>query len=142
MIDVARIAVGDELALWEREGTFQHWNRFAAVNYEFGDHHMDDEVGRHEGFDGAFMMAPLQHAFLHALLREWMEGQGRIVSVKMRLRSPLLRGRTLRASGTVIAVRHQEDEVFVDLDLDEVDDAGTAIGPGSATVAFPAPATT
>jgi acyl dehydratase len=137
-IDVRSLAVGDEIPVWEREGTLHHWNRFAAVNDEFADHHMDDDAGRHEGFEGAFIMAPLSHAYLHAMLRQWMGDDGRIVSIEMRLRSPLLRGRTLRAGGTVTGVRSEGEELFVDLDVWEVDDQGTRLGQGPATVAFSA----
>jgi acyl dehydratase len=137
-VDVSELRVGDEIPLWVREGTLDHWNRFAAVNDEYAGHHMDDEVGRFEGFSGAFIMAPLSHAYLHAMLREWIGEEGRIVSVAMRLRSPLFRGRTLTASGTVTAVRREGDEVFVDLDVAEDDDEGTRLAPGTATVAFPA----
>ena len=137
-IDVGSLAAGDEITVWERQGTLHHWNRFAAINDEFADHHMDDEAGRHEGFEGAFIMAPLSHAYLHAMLREWMGDDGRIVSIEMRLRSPLLRGRTLRAGGTVTGIRREDGEVFVDLDVWEVDDQETRLGAGPATVAFPA----
>jgi hypothetical protein len=142
MTDVATLAVGDELPVFERAGSLHHWNRFAAVNDQFADHHMDDEAARSEGFDAAFIMAPLEHAFLHALLRDWMGEEGRIVCCDIRLRSPLLRGRVLSASGRVTEIRHEGDEVFVDLDVWELDDQGTRLVPGTATVAFPAPAGT
>jgi len=137
MIDVSSVAVGDELPAFERQGTLHHWNRFAAVNDEFADHHMDDEAGRSEGFPASFIMAPLEHAYLHAMLRAWMGDEGRIVALDIRLRSPLLRGRTLTAGGRVTALRHDGDYVVVDLEVWEVDDQGTRLAPGSATVAIP-----
>ncbi len=137
-LDPTTLQAGDQIPVWERAGTFDHWNRFAAVNDEFAGHHMDDEVGRHEGFDAAFIMAPLSHAYLHAMLREWLDDQGRIVSIEMRLRSPLLRGRTLRAGGQVTAVRHEAGEIVVDLDVWEADDQDVRLSAGPATVAFPA----
>jgi hypothetical protein len=137
MIDSDSVAVGDELPVFEREGTLHHWNRFAAVNDEFADHHMDDEAGRSEGFAASFIMAPLEHAYLHAMLRSWMGDEGRILALDIRLRSPLLRGRTLRAGGRVTAVRSVGDETVVDLDVWEVDDRETRLAPGTATVAIP-----
>lgn len=137
MIDVRSIAVGDEVPHFERQGTLHHWNRFAAVNDEFADHHMDDEAGRSEGFASSFIMAPLEHAYLHAMLRDWMGEEGRIVALDIRLRSPLLRGRTLVAGGQVTAVRTEGQEVVVDLEVWEVDDRGTRLAPGAATVALP-----
>ena len=138
-IDVAAIEPGQSIPTWSRTGTFDHWNRYAAVSSEFAGHHMDDEVGRHEGFASAFIMAPFSHAYLHAMLREWLADEGRIVTVDMRLKNPLLRGRTLEAGGEVTAVRPVDDEVFVDLEIWQVDDEGTRLGSGTATVAFPAP---
>jgi len=138
MLDIRTIAPGTEIARWRREGTLDAWNRFAAVDGIFSGHHMDDEVGRHEGFPSAFISAPNAHAYLHAMLRSWLDGSGRIVIVDMRLRNPLLRGRTLEAGGRVTAVRQEEDEVLVDLDIWQVDDQGTQLGVGTATVALPA----
>ena len=138
-IDVNAIEAGLRIPLWTREGTFYHWNRFHAVNADFAGHHMDDEVGRHEGFASAFISAPFSHAYLHAMLREWLADEGRIVTVDMRLKNPLLRGRTLEAGGEVSAVRTVDDEVFVDLEIWQIDDEGTRLGSGTATVAFPAP---
>ena len=137
-VDTAALAVGQEIPVWEREGSLEHWNRFAAVNYEFAGHHMDDAIGQLEGFSGAFIMAPFSHAYLHGLLRQWMGDEGRIVTVDMRLKNPLFRGRTLSAGGTITAVREEEGEVVVDLDVWQVDDQGTQLGQGTATVAFDA----
>jgi hypothetical protein len=138
MIDVNSIGPGYELPTFSREGTFHHWNRYASVNDQFADHHMDDEVGRKEGFPASFVMAPLEHAYFHAMLRDWIGDEGRIVQVNIRLRNPLVRGRVLTASGTVSAVRREKDEIFVDLDILAVDDQGARLAPGTAVVAFPA----
>jgi len=138
VIEPSSISVGDELPVFEREGSLHHWNRFAAVNDEFADHHMDDEAGRSEGFEASFIMEPLEHAYLHAMLRAWIGEEGRIVRCDIRLRSPLLRGRVLTAGGHVTAVQPGDDEVVVELEIWEVDDQGTRLVPGTATVALPA----
>ena len=39
------------------------------------------------------------------MFREWLSDEGRIVTVDMRLKNPLLRGRTLEAGGEVTARR-------------------------------------
>jgi acyl dehydratase len=136
-LQIENIAPGFQIPRWTREGTLDAWNRFAAVDGVFSGHHMDDEVGQHEGFSSAFISAPNTHAYLHAMLRSWLEGEGRIVSVDMRLKNPLLRGRTLEAGGEVTAVHEEGDETFVDLDIWQVDDQGTQLGVGTATVAVP-----
>jgi hypothetical protein len=129
---------GYELPTWVRAGTLHHWNRYAAVNDEFADHHMADEGGQHEGFPAAFIMGPLEHDYLHAMLRSAIGDEGRIVKVDMRLRNPLLRGRTLTAGGAVTALRPEGSEVHVDIDVWERDDEGLRLTSGTATVAFEA----
>jgi hypothetical protein len=134
MMEFIEIVPGYRLPPFEREGTLHHWNRFAAVNSEFADHHMDDQVGRDEGFAGAFIMAPLEHAYFHSLLREWIGDSGWILRVDIRLRNPLCRGRILTATAEVTAVRHEDTGVIVDLDLLAEDDQGLRLAPGGATV--------
>jgi hypothetical protein len=136
VIDIDAIAVGDALPTFSREGTLHHWNRFASVNDEFADHHMDDEVGRAEGFAASFIMAPLEHAYLHNMLRDWLGDQGWIVRVDIKLRNPLIRGRTLTAGGEVTGVRREGEKLLVDLDVWEVDDQDVRLVPGTATVCF------
>ncbi len=142
MIDVAALAPGSAIPAFSRRGSFQAWTRFAAVNYEIADHHMDDEVARHEGFPSAFAMAPLTFSYVQAMLRDWVGDQGRIVSVAIRLRAPFLRGRLLTATGVVTALRPHGDELLVDADVWADDDEGTRLVVGTATVALAAPPST
>jgi len=137
-LDIDSLAEGLELPTFQREGDLLQWVRYAAVNpVHIVGHHFDDEVARREGFDSAFIMAPLEHAYVHAMLREWMGRQGRVLSANIRLRRPLLRGRSLTAGGTVTAVRRDESGVIVELTTWEKDDLGELLAPGTATVLFP-----
>ena len=134
MIDITTLSVGDALPPFVRAGTIEHWNRFAAANYEFAAHHWDDAVAAEEGFPTPFAMAPLQHAFCYATLRNWLGDQGRVVEVNIRLRSPFLKGRTLTVNGEVTAVKGDDGETLIDLDITETDDQGTLIATVAATV--------
>jgi len=60
MMSIDKLVVGEHLPVFEREGTVEHWNRFAAVNDEFAPHHWDYAVAEGEGFPAPFAMAPLQ----------------------------------------------------------------------------------
>ena len=143
-LDIESIVEGLELPVFTREGTLLHWVHYAAVNpAHIVGHHLDDEVGRREGFAAAFIMAPLEHAYLHAMLRQWMEGRGRVLRLDIRLRRPLLRGRWLTAGGTVTEVRRDvaADRMLVQLDVWETDDLGELLAPGTADVSFPISAT-
>lgn len=137
-LDTDSIVEGQELPVFERQGTLLHWVRYAAVNpVHIVGHHLDDDVARQEGFEAAFIMAPLEHAYLHAMLRQWMDGRGRVLSLNMRLRRPLLRGRTLTAGGKVTQLRRESGRLLVHLDVWETDDLGELLAPGTAEVAFP-----
>jgi acyl dehydratase len=131
------VEVGQELPRFERMSGFQAWNRYAAVNEEFVPIHMDDEAGRNAGNPAAFAMGNLQVAYLHALLRQWIGDDGRIVSVACQLRAPNLRGQLTIAHGRVTAVREEHEETLVDLEVWTETAEGTVLAPGTATVGLP-----
>jgi acyl dehydratase len=134
-IDI-EVRVGDELPPFVREGSVAHWNRFAAVNCEFAPHHWDYDVAKNEGFTAPFAMAPLQLAFFHAMLRDWMGDSGRIVSVSAKLRGPFFKDQTLTAAATVTALQPQGGETYVDLALTQIDQTGRSIAVGTAQLAL------
>jgi acyl dehydratase len=131
------VEVGQELPTFERRSSFHAWNRYAAVNEEFVPIHMDDEAGRRAGNPGAFGMGNLQVAYLHAMLRQWIGDDGRIVSVACQMRAPNLRDHANIAGGRVMAVRHEDGETLVDLEVWTRTEEGTVLAPGTATVALP-----
>jgi acyl dehydratase len=137
LMEPRSLNVGDTLPSFSREGTVHHWNRFAAVNDEFAAHHWDDDVARHEGFPAPFAMAPLLHAYLHAMLRGWAGPAARIAAVGIRLRSPFLKGHTMTAGGTVTAVHEESGEIVAELELWMDDDTGARLSTGTASVALP-----
>ena len=137
-LDPATIAVGDELPTFTRKGTLHAFNRYAAVNYEFVDIHMSDESGQAAGYERAFGMGNLQWAYFHAMLRDWMGEDGRVVKMACQFRSPSLRDLVVTAHGRVTAVRREGGEVLVDLDIWTDNDRGAIQAPGTATVALPA----
>jgi hypothetical protein len=132
------VKVGDEIPPLTRRGDYQHWHRYAAVNYEFAGHHMDDSVGRHEGFEGAIGMGPFIHSLMHVMLRDWMgEEVGRLVKVGMQSRRPWIRGRTLTEGGKVTAIREDAGELFITLEVWGDDDRGDRLAVGEAEIAVP-----
>ena len=132
------VEVGMEIPTFERMSSLHAWNRYAAVNEEFVPIHMDDEAGRKAGNEGAFGMGNLQLSYLHAVLRQWIGDDGRIVSVSVQFRAPNLRGLRTIAGGRVTAVREEAGETFVDLEVWTKTEEGTVMAPGTATVALPA----
>jgi hypothetical protein len=127
--------VGDELPSFKREAGFHAWNRFAAVNEEFVDIHMDDDAGRAAGFRSAFGMGALQWAYLHCLLRQWLgTSGGRIVHVQCQFRGASEKGSTVTAKGVVTAVRDEDDGRYIDVDVWTETDDGARLAPGHATI--------
>jgi len=135
-MSVSDLQVGQELPTFSRQTGFEAWNRFAAVNYEFVPIHMDDEAGRQAGHAGAIGMGRLQWAYLHTMLEEWLGERGRVVRVAAQFRSPNQKGMTLTAKGRITAVRQEDGETHVDLDVWIEADDGKMVAPGTATVAF------
>ena len=125
---------GDKVDMFSRKGTLQHWNRFAAVNDEFADHHMSDEGGQHEGFPAAFAMSPLEVSYLHNMLRDWLGSAGRIVSIEVRLKNVFLRGRTMTCHAEVSEIRDEDGGRLASLNVWEEDDRGTRLVAGEAQV--------
>jgi len=123
--------------VFQRATGLQNWNRYAAVNDEFVDIHMDDEAGRAAGFPTAFGMGNLQWSYLHSMLRSWIGEGGRIVHVQCQFRSPNIRNQVVTAHGKVTAIRDEGAETIVDLDVWTENDSGQPMAPGSATVAIP-----
>ncbi|OZC76326.1 hypothetical protein CH304_17430 [Rhodococcus sp. 15-649-1-2] len=128
------VSVGQSLPPFSRTTGLENWNRFAAVNYEFVDIHMDDEAGRAAGYDSAFGMGNLLWSYLHCMLRDWLGDHGRIVEVRCQFRGPNTKGMKLTAGGTVSAVRDEGARRVVDLEIWISDSDGTVLTPGAATV--------
>ena len=134
-----RAEVGVEIPAVVRPNQgMHHWNRYAAVNDEFIGIHMIDDDGVAAGYPSAFAMGNMSTSYLHIMLRNWIGESGRIVSLSMQFRAPVLKGYTVSARGVITGVRVEGNERFVDLDVWTENTEGLKIAPGSATVAIPA----
>jgi acyl dehydratase len=136
-VDRDTVSVGTELPPFVRTTGFHNWNRYAAVNDEFVDIHMDDEAGRAAGYSSAFGMGNLQWAYLHNMLREWIGEDGRIVHVACQFRGPNLKGMEVTARGQVTSIREADGETVVDLDVWTEGPDGDKVAVGQATVVWP-----
>jgi acyl dehydratase len=129
-------AVGDEIPPFTRATGLDIFNRYAAVNYEFVPIHMDDDEGRKAGYPRAFGMGNLSTAYLLNVLREWIGEEGTIRSLSIQFRRANLKDTTVTARGTVTAIRDEEGDRVIDLEVWTEDDEGR-LAPGSATVSVP-----
>jgi len=137
MIDQSALVAGYEVPPFRRTTGFHNWNRYAAVNSEFVDIHMDDSAGQAAGFPGAVGMGNLTLAWLHAMFREWLGAQGRLVSLSGQFRSPALKGDTITCSAVVTSVSATDDRTRVELDVAAKNERGETLLPGKATVVLP-----
>jgi len=132
------VEVGDELPAWSRETGLMNWNRFAAVNDEFYDVHMDDDAARAaENAQGAFGMGSLRFSYLHNLLRAWAGEEVEVRELGCRYRAVNQKGDVLTCTGRVTAKRVEDGAHLVELDLDVRNQDGASTTPAQAVVALP-----
>ena len=121
---------GAELPGLVRTTGFANWNRYAAVNDEFIDIHMDDDAARAVGMPAAFGMGNLRIAYLHNLVHDWIGDEGDLATFRCEFRGINLKGDTLTCHGTVSG----HDGRLVSLDLGVRNQDGVETTPASATV--------
>ncbi len=127
-------APGDELPPFVRTTGLANWNRFAAVNDEFIDIHMDDEAARAVGMPGVFGMGNLRISYLHNLLVDALGPRGDIVEFRCEFRGLNLKGDRLTCTGTVDDVREEGGGTLATVRLAVRNQDGVDTTPGTATV--------
>jgi len=127
--------VGVELAPFTRTGGLQAWNRYAGVNSEFVDIHMDDAAGQAAGLPGAVGMGNLLWAWMHCACDQWLGGSGHLAALECRFKQPALKGDVITCAGQVTAVETTADGgLTVSIDVWADNQNGIRIAPGRATV--------
>lgn len=131
------VKVGEMLPPFVRTTVLETWNRYAAVNDEFVDVHMDPDLARKRGDKDVLGMGNLRLSYLHNLLRSWAGDEGEIRRVTCQHRGINYRNDTLTCSGKVTGTRLVDGASLVDLELSVTNQAGEVIDVGEATVALP-----
>jgi acyl dehydratase len=126
----SEIAVGDVIPSFVRRTGLANWNRYAAVNDEFIDIHMEPEAARAVGMPDVFGMGNLRIAYLHNMLHDWLGTSGDIAAFRCEFRGLNFRGDTLTCTGMV----RDRSGTAVTLDLSVVNQDGVDTTPGSANV--------
>ena len=122
------------LPAYVRTTGFANWNRYAAVNDEFIDIHMDPDAARAVGMPDAFGMGNLRIAYLHNLLHGWLDGDGDVVEFRCEFRGLNFRGDTLTCHGTTTGERTVDGLRLVDVELGVTNQDGVETTPGAATI--------
>src|SRR5688500_14745945 len=111
-----------------------NWNRYAAVNDEFIDIHMDDDAAKAVGMPGVFGMGNLRIAYLHNLLSDWLGDAGDIVDFHCDFRGLNMKGDVLTCSATPTGDTELDGTRCSALELSVKNQDEVETCPGSATV--------
>ena len=130
------IRAGDEIPAIERTTLFAHWNRFAAVNDEFIDVHMEREAAVAAGQPDVFGMGNLRIAYAHNALHCWLAGAGDIAEFGCQFRALNMKGDALRTRAVIQGVETRNGSPLARFELDVLNQRGESTMPGSATVLF------
>jgi acyl dehydratase len=128
------VRVGEELPALERTTGFAHWNRYAAVNDEFIDVHMEREAAQAAGQPDVFGMGNLRIAYVHNALHAWLAGAGDIVEFGCQFRQLNLKGDRLRTRATVVGKERRDGAPLVRLEVDVRNQRDESTMPGTATL--------
>jgi hypothetical protein len=82
-------------------------------------------------------MAPLEQAYMHNIIREWLGDDLRILLVNIRLRSPFVRDRRLEISGKILKKSFLENEYFFEAELNAKDEKDNLIATGLVSFSYP-----
>lgn len=123
---------------WTRITHLEHWNRYAAVNDEFVDMHMDDQAGIRAGNPaGAFGMGNLRYAYVLNALRAWFGHDAAIRRIRCEFRALNQKGDELIVCGAVTSESQTETGTTTEILLDVANQDGLSTCPASATVEVP-----
>jgi acyl dehydratase len=131
------VQIGQECPTFVRQVDLMHWNRYAAVNDEFVQIHMDEEAGKKAGMKGVFGMGNLRYGYLHNMLREWAGMACVIRKVEVQHRAINYNNDTLTCKGKVSKKYQADGENRVDLDVLVLNQDGASLSIGTATIALP-----
>jgi len=132
------IREGDTLPVFERTTSFAHWNRYAAVNDEFIDVHMDRGAAVAAGQPDVFGMGNLRFGYAHNVLHDWLAGSGDIAEFSCQFRQLNFLGDQLRTQGVVSDTPQRDGRQLVTLDVNVMNQKDESTMPSSATlVLFP-----
>lgn len=125
---------GAQVAPYVRTTGLANWNRYAAVNDEFIDIHMDDDAARAVGAPGVFGMGNLRIAYLHNLLSDWLGDDGDIAEFRCEFRSLNLKGDRLTCTAAVTDHPPTAELRLATVKLAVLNQHGVDTTPGEATV--------
>lgn len=131
------VEVGLRLPEWQRKTDFMHWNRYAAINDEFVQVHMDDEAGKAAGQGAAFGMGNLRWAYVINAMQEWAGDEAEIRELSMQFRAINHKNDVLTTQAVVSEKKIEDGEHRIYIDINVVNQDNVAGAPGKAVVVVP-----
>jgi len=130
---VEDVAPGDALPPLVKRASRAQLFLFSAATYNPHRIHYDRDYASKEGHEDILVHGPLQGAWLHQFVQGWAGPRGRVLALAFQNRGRAFPERELVFHGRVSAV----DGDVVALELEERDDTGAVLMPGSARVRLP-----
>jgi hydroxyacyl-ACP dehydratase HTD2-like protein with hotdog domain len=128
------VSVGDELPPLVKNATRAQLFLFSAATNNPHRIHYDREYAAVEGHPDILVHGPLQGAWLHQFVRDWVGPAGRVLELGWQNRARAFPERDHTFGGRVTA---KNPDGTVELEVWEKDDTGATLMPGRAVVRLP-----
>lgn len=136
-VDVAAVAVGDEVPALEVTITQTDMVAYAGATWDWHRMHYDPAFVAEKKFPAAVVDGQVYGAYLVQQLQDWLGPKAWVSALDFRFKNLVFAGDTLRCTATVTAVRATDAGVEIDVEsqVEVVGDAPrVAAAPCSATV--------
>ena len=127
------VKAGDALPPLVKHASRTQLFLFSAATHNPHRIHYDRDYAKVEGHEDILVHGPLQGAWLHQFVQDWAGPRGRVLALAFQNRGRAFPERDLTFRGRVTAV---EGDVAT-LELQEEDDAGAVLMPGTARARLP-----
>jgi acyl dehydratase len=132
-LEVAAVAVGDEITRLSRRVTQEQINAYAEASGDHNPIHVNEEFARMVGLPGTIAHGLLDLGILVDAIARWAGGSEYVASVSCRFSKPLLPGDVITCSGRVLAI--DAESGLATLEVEAVSDRGDRVlTNGQATV--------
>ena len=119
-----KIAVGDELPLFELPVTTTMIVAGAIASRDFMPAHHDPDFARAQGAPHMFMNILTTNGYVARFVTDWAGPEARLRNIKIRLGAPAVPGKPLRFTGRVAKVGEDRDERVIEVAVRAANDLG------------------
>jgi acyl dehydratase len=135
-IDWSALAVGDALPVMVIDVTPTRVVAGAIASRDFMPVHHDRDYANQQGAPDIFMNILSDTGYCSRFLTDWAGPDAMVKRLAIRLGVSVHPGHTLTYTGSVTALRREDDEGIVDVELRAMNDLGEHIS-GTATIGLP-----